>query len=345
MLFHTPEVYELTDDEKDEINKFIRSCEETTLPKQGLVIIIVESFENWCITPNTMPNLYKFITESDNILYATSVTPQARSGGSADGQMIINTGLLPIQQGATCYRNPVNEFPSLTSLYKSNIGVFPHTLSVWNQGAMNIAYKINNSKVVSSDDFTLYREILDASHAYDAVLSLTMSTHSPFTGYSDSIDLIEFESINTHFDNYVKSMSYVDKNMSVIFNSILNDTILQQKTIVITGDHTVFSTEMRNDFSRLCKQKNVDYSNIAGDYCPLIIYSPAIKENTQINDICYQMDIYPTILPLIGCEDYYWKGFGVNLLDSAARHNRPITEKEAYQLSNKIIQADYFSKL
>ena len=29
---------------------------------------------------------------------------------------------------------------------------------------------------------------------------------------------------------------------------------------------------------------------------------------------------------LIGCEEYYLKGFGVNVLDSMARHNRPITK-------------------
>ena len=77
-------------------------------------------------------------------------------------------------------------------------------------------------------------------------------------------------------------------------------------------------------------------------YCPLIVYSPKINGNINITDIAYQMDIYPTILHLIGCEDYYWKGFGVNLLDSVARKNRPITEDEAFELSDKIIRADYF---
>jgi hypothetical protein len=54
------------------------------------------------------------------------------------------------------------------------------------------------------------------------------------------------------------------------------------------------------------------------------------------------MDIYPTILHLIACEDYYWKGFGVNLLDSVARKNRPISEQEAFILSDKLIRANWF---
>ena len=57
------------------------------------------------------------------------------------------------------------------------------------------------------------------------------------------------------------------------------------------------------------------------------------------------MDAYPTILHLIGCENYYWKGLGVNLLDSVGRSNRPITEQDAYILSDKLIRANYFNLL
>lgn len=64
-----------------------------------------------------------------------------------------------------------------------------------------------------------------------------------------------------------------------------------------------------------------------------------------LTDTCYQMDIFPTILHLIGCEDYYWKGFGVNLLDSVARNNRVITEHEAFILSDKVIRANWFETI
>ena len=52
------------------------------------------------------------------------------------------------------------------------------------------------------------------------------------------------------------------------------------------------------------------------------------------------MDVFPTILHLIDCEDYYWNGFGVNLLDLTARQYRPITESDAYELSDKLIRSN-----
>jgi hypothetical protein len=57
------------------------------------------------------------------------------------------------------------------------------------------------------------------------------------------------------------------------------------------------------------------------------------------------MDIYPTIMHLIGCENYYWKGLGINVMDSTARRNRPITEEDAYELSDKLIRSNYFATI
>lgn len=40
------------------------------------------------------------------------------------------------------------------------------------------------------------------------------------------------------------------------------------------------------------------------------------------------MDIYPTLLHLLGCDKYYWKGVGVNLLEQDTWVNRPISPNE-----------------
>ena len=47
----------------------------------------------------------------------------------------------------------------------------------------------------------------------------------------------------------------------------------------------------------------------------------------------------------IGIDDYYLKGFGVCVLDSAALMNRSISENEAYLLSDKMIRDNYFARL
>jgi phosphoglycerol transferase MdoB-like AlkP superfamily enzyme len=109
---------------------------------------------------------------------------------------------------------------------------------------------------------------------------------------------------------------------------------------VITSDHNIFKQGSK-EFSG-----EYEYVNEKLAQCPFIIISPNIESNICLTEAYKQMDIYPTILPLIGCKDsYYWKGFGVNLLDSTARENRPISDQEALVLSDEIIRADWFKTL
>ncbi len=98
-------------------------------------------------------------------------------------------------------------------------------------------------------------------------------------------------------------------------------------------------TSLRN----FAKENELEFDG--QNYVPLIIYSPDFKESTFIDEVTYQMDIFPTILPLINGEDYFFKGFGVNLLDSAARHSRYYSENTAYTISEKIIRNDYISQI
>lgn len=142
----------------------------------------------------------------------------------------------------------------------------------------------------------------------------------------------------------MECVNYTDKCIESFVYSQLSDSIRENSTIVITSDHTIFKPAMLPDFMDYATQRNLSIAS-GENYCPLIIYSPQIKGNIQVDELCYQMDVFLTILHLIGCEDYYWKGFGVNLLDSVARNNRPITEQEAFVLSDKVIRANYFSSL
>ena len=142
--------------------------------------------------------------------------------------------------------------------------------------------------------------------------------------------------------DYLNCLHYTDSCIGVLLDSVLNSPLAENTTIVITGDHTIFRDEIGfSDMTRYAQDNNIDFK--AGHtFTPLIIYSPNIEGNINITDTCYQMDIFPTILHLIGADDYYWQGFGVNLLDSVARNNRQITENEAYRLSDLMIRSDYF---
>jgi phosphoglycerol transferase MdoB-like AlkP superfamily enzyme len=197
----------------------------------------------------------------------------------------------------------------------------------------------SNEEWQDTDVLNASSEAIDNATSKFCVMGITVSMHSPFTRVSNPLDL------SSHtpdlLQKYMECVNYTDKCIEHFVSCQLNDSVRKNTTIVITSDHTIFKPAMLPDFMDYAIEQDLSIAS-GENYCPLIIYSPQIEGNVQINELCYQMDIFPTILHLIGCEDYYWKGFGVNLLDSVARNNRPITEQEAYILSDKIIRANWF---
>ena len=326
--------YTLTQEETIQTQNFINTNNIKNIPNSNLIICIIESFNSFVITEKFMPNVCNFINKSNNILYVNKIKSQIKNGMSGDGQMIIQTGLLPTTQGVACIRFPFNKYPSLSSLYTKSAGLFPGVLTTWNQYLMSPAYNIDTNFTSNDNDILLFSKTIELAKEYNNVMMLTASTHLPCTRYANKSDLELPDTLTTTMKNYIKSSNVLDKGMKILFDAIDTDEMLKNSTIIITGDH-----HLPVDKEIIGNAYN--YSELI----PLIIYSPKIKEKTIITDTCYQMDIYPTILHLIDCETYYWKGFGVNLIDSTARHNRPITQEEAYQLSDKIIRANYFKEL
>lgn len=337
------ESYVLSQEEKKIVKVFFNKNDSIPYPKYNLQLILVESFENWSINDTTTPNIYNFLkNHKDHILYIKKSKSQTRGGTSADGQMIVNTGVLPIVSGATCFKFPYNLFPSLSELYSCSNAVIPTRLDVWNQKSMSDAYHITNNIVTITDDKDVFSVYDSIKQTADYNLVVTVSSHNPFTSYGAANSKLNTDKeMPTTMSDYLRSINYMDEQFGTILSQIDTCKYLKESIIVITGDHIIFPNEHRKQFNEYCTSSNKHYS-VLDAYCPVIIYAPNIEKGIVNEDICYQMDIYPTVLHLIGCEDYYWKGFGVNLLDEEARKHRPITEEDAFELSDKIIRANYF---
>jgi len=330
------------------ISRFIqKNPSNANTPNISLIIILVESLESWPLEHDIegisiTPSLRKLIKQN-HILYCDKIISQTRGGNSGDGQMIVNTGLLPTQNGVACMNYGDNIYPNIAHTFTTTtiINPWPH---IWNQDTMSIRYHYDNVIEPHSrwDDCHVMDTtfiVTQAANRPYCTLAITLSTHSPFTAKRNRFTASAPSLLNL----YMQCLNYTDSCIGAFMGAVLTDSVLSQSTIVITGDHTIFKPAMLPEFKDYATQQNLSIAS-GDNFCPLIIYSPSIQGNIQITDTCYQMDIYPTIMHLIGCEDSYWKGFGVNLLDSTARHNRPITEQEAYRLSDLMIRSDYFRR-
>ena len=355
-IFHaeqktTGELVQLSSENLDDINGYIHT--NTSLgnpPTNNIIYILVESLESWaldsCAGYSFMPNTQKLSTNK-HVITCKYMRSQVRHGVSADGQMIGITGLLPISEGATCRLYNTNMYPNYAHLYTSSAIINP-CKGTWNQEQMTKCYQFDTLVETSTikewgTDAKIFENIitLTKNPSPFCILGITVASHSPFV-YSKKHMYAKPTNMPETMSAYLNCLHYTDSCIGVLLDTIMNSTLASNTTIVITGDHTIFRSESTfSDLTEYAKENNIDF-HAGHNFVPLIIYSPEIEGNIQVKDTCYQMDIFPTILHLIGAEDYYWHGFGVNLLDSAARNNRPCTEQEAYRLSDLMIRCDYF---
>lgn len=76
-----------------------------------------------------------------------------------------------------------------------------------------------------------------------------------------------------------------------------------------------------------------------------VYYFAAIEDNVEY--LCGRRVLPDGYLSdFVMCERgaYFWRGFGVNLFDSAAIENREVPEEKAFMISEKLIRSNYFWK-
>ena len=325
---------------------------ETTTAKTNVVFILFESLESWPLKEvegySYMPTL-SAMTRDPHVLCCCNLKSQVGHGNSSDGQMIDLTGLLPITDGATYIHYSTNNFPSYSQSFVSSSIVNP-SRGAYEQVKMTKAYHFKSliepafRQVWEDEDvFDNVINFMDTASQPFCTVGITISSHVPWThGAEHPVHVID--GMPAKLSAYLNSLAYGDSCIGVLLEHIQHsEKLAENTTLIITGDHTIFRW-VDKELDTYAVKKNLDFRTTK-TFTPLIIYSPLIERNILVTDTCYQMDIYPTILHLIGCERYYWKGFGINLMDSAQRHNRPILEKDAIVLSNKLIRSNYFNSI
>lgn len=350
--------FSLAESEKNEISTYVNHhATDSNIVSQNLIIILGESFESWVlqmkdenaqeVTPNM--NLFR---KKENVLFIDKIRSQVRRGSSGDGQMIINTGLLPLESGAACMLYGDNVYPNFAHKFDSAIIINP-VHAIWNQSITTYSYGYKNldenfsspnkSKWENDDQHVVrnsLKQCLSLPQPFGIML-ITITTHTPFN--CPTRPTLSFNSdLPDDIVNYLNCMHYADSCIGLFLNELDKLSLLDNTTLVITGDHTIFRSNLLAEIQPIAQKYNLPIPQ-GESFCPLIISSPTIKKHTEIDTLCYQMDIYPTILHCLGINDYYWKGFGVNLLDSTSLQNRKISEEEAFRLSNLIIRSNYFA--
>ncbi|MDR1524958.1 MAG: LTA synthase family protein [Tannerella sp.] len=328
--------------------------------RMNCIIILAESLESWVLERTVegqeiMPRMNRLLRDSTT-LYAPNVLSQVKGGRSIDAQLMINTGLLPVDIGVYSLKYSQSFFPSLAKALEEKYGeVYACTLTadkpfVWNQSVIAPAFGYDS--LVSKNHFMQdekvgphYRHQLgDVSllrqcagkindgrvwkDGANLLQIVTYSGHFPFV-LPDDLKEVHFSGdIPLRMRDYMTVANYTDRALGSFVEAIRSVPGFDNTLIVITGDHEGLA-DMRDN---LCRDKAGQGIVSDAPFVPFIVLNvpPALRSAMQdafdlsgagirYKKVMGQVDIYPTLLDLLELTDYTWRGMGRSILDPAKK--------------------------
>lgn len=307
--------------------------------KKTLVVIFCESLESWVINKKVegkeiTPNLNAAIADS-HTLYAPYVLTQVKGGRSIDGQLLVNTGLLPLMNGCYAMQCQNTTYPSLAKALKEQYQAKSYLMTVdkpvtWNQEVVAHNFGIDtlfcNDSWVNDEKVGSRKKLGDVSFMKQIVKKLksssilsngqstflqivTYSGHNPFV-LPDNLKRIHFKgSYPEKMRDYMTMANYTDHGLGILLRYLKSRPDYKDMMIVLVGDHEGLAADRKP----ICASPAAKGIVSDKQFTPFIVVNAPV--GGIYNKVLGQVDQYPTILNLMHLDHYAWKGMGQSILD------------------------------
>lgn len=362
----------LSENEKKEVKQFIDLQPYYTddyyasARGKNVILLVVESLNAWAVdmkidNRDVAPTLKRLCSDTTSNIVSLTMKSQVKNGRSSDGIFIYNTGLLPLISKAVANTYGDTSYPTLCKAL-GNYDTFYACCDepmLWNVK--------NISKTYGYRDFYGKDEIRDAIKQNNYLLDKTLleevaqiipnrkkpflalvataGMHHPFNEAMEPATWIQNSGVYTkEVRCYLERLNAFDTALDSFITQLKEQGIYNNTMIVIVSDHNEMIDDAPNGRPSIDKQ---------GDDCVLVIINSG--QEGLIKGPIGQIDIYPTLLDLLGENSQRWKGLGYSLMRNditsvaispsiTAGHSTLINRQlEAWKISDLIITSRWFS--
>lgn len=304
----------------------------------NVIFITAEGFSGYMINPELTPTLYKLANEGfvfKNFYSALHFT--STSGGEFQNL----TGLypkngFPISMKETGIQgtllpftlaNVLNKEGYTSTGYHFNENMYGRELSHpnlgydWRQASdcINPITKETdeNGKVYwpQSDDYMIEQSVQDyITNEPFNIYYLTLSGHLPYGSGSNRMsdrnaELVEALPYSEKTKAYIAANLELEKGLTRLIEELENAGIADKTLIVMAPDHIPYSDidilaelaghSFGSDSLETLNEQSIDFDVYKNT---LIMWSASMEESVEVEKVCCQVDILPTILNLLGAE-------------------------------------------
>lgn len=330
----------ITDEESAEIEEYWAKQRLTNGDHDGtyahnrgrnLIFIIIESLASDAVGMEVngvqvTPNISRLIADDSTAVVMRHVVAQVNHGRSSDGQFIYNTGLLPLRNNVVAKRFPAANYPSIAKAlgYPAAFEVIGERYTFYNHSTTNLSYGYHKliaaptSQMIPDEEVlaNFLGEIKNAKTPFYAEMT-TLQTHDPYLGGADSPSAIVADLSHDIRDlNYLDRVREFDERLGVFIDQLKESGIYDNSVIVLAADHEPRKSCLSED------------GFISSDIFFAALNTGA--KGVEINRTVGQVDVFPTILKIMGISDYRYPGLGVSPLTDADHHGAQDAFGEVY---------------
>lgn len=361
-----------SDEEKQYAAQFVEASERRAFRdplapehRKNLIVVLMESLSSWpiglTVEGTEVTPFLDSLARDTSVICFPHVLPQVKDGRSSDAQLLLNTGLLPIETGAAAsLYGSTNTYPSLPKALArkgyASASFICDSRSYWNQEATTKSYgfgalheKLGEGGPSVRADENLYRRALpilrELPQPFYAQL-VTMSGHDAVKSELES-PLNEACITDEQAKYYLVVTQYADRCLAGFIDSLKRCGLYERSIVVITGDHDSI-TRNRYEGRERCE--------LSDRFVPLFILNTPLKA-VGTDAAIAQCDIYPSLLDMMNAGDYTFHGLGESVfrrrIDCASDHSSGWVgdntddsvrqyRKALWRVSDILIRSDYF---
>ena len=300
----------------------------------NVIQLVIEGFSGYVIDPELTPTLYKLTHEGfifNNYYTALHFT------STSNGECQTLLGLYPKngnpitmkrtgELGTNCYFSLAQQLAREgyeVLGYHGNYDMYGRLVSHtnlgydWRQYQSGLELEMGETKPLwpQRDSYVIEASVDDYINSDKPfhVYYLTISGHMPYSNnrivapYRDTVRARPYSETT---QNYVATAMEVDKALEVLLDKLEAAGKLDKTLIVATGDHIpYFNVDTLEELSgrkfgssadmEALKESNIDFDVYKNS---LILWSASMEEPVEVDKVCCQVDILPTLSNLLGLE-------------------------------------------
>ncbi|HWQ88505.1 MAG TPA: LTA synthase family protein [Desulfitobacteriaceae bacterium] len=313
----------------------------TVAKGSNLIVIQLESMQEFVIGKSIngqeiTPNLNRLLKRS---LYFNNYFGETWSGGTSDAEFMSNVSLYPISVGNAYIDYAGNDYVSLGKVLAEK-GYYTVAMEADQPGFWNMDLMLRSEgfqHILDRDGFvhdldigmgladhSMFRQ---ASAYLERIpqpfysFQVTLSSHYPFLIPEDyrTINVKPYE--DKEFGHYLEAVHYTDQALGSFLDRLQADGLLDKSILAIYGDHQASFTRDNPELKRFLGygDSEIDYYHwLTLQKVPMLIHLPTEEKTGIIETVGGHVDLFPTILGLLGEDAASYPILGQDLLNSSA---------------------------